>query len=47
MLQMPEAFIQYKEGLFAEDGSITVDSTREFLQGFVDRYAAWVRRVKA
>ncbi|HET6911789.1 MAG TPA: NADPH-dependent FMN reductase [Rhodanobacteraceae bacterium] len=44
MLQMPEAFIQYKEGLIAADGSITVDSTREFLQGFVDKYVAWVGR---
>ncbi|HET9834817.1 MAG TPA: NADPH-dependent FMN reductase [Rhodanobacteraceae bacterium] len=47
MLQMPEAFIQYKDGLFAEDGTVTVDSTREFLQGFVDRYVAWVKRFKA
>ncbi|MGN6314145.1 MAG: NADPH-dependent FMN reductase [Rhodanobacteraceae bacterium] len=44
MLQQPESFIQYKEGLFAADGSITVDSTREFLQGFVDKYVAWVSR---
>jgi chromate reductase len=47
MLQQPESFIQYKEGLIAPDGSITVDSTREFLQGFVDKYAAWVERFRA
>ncbi|HET6905993.1 MAG TPA: NADPH-dependent FMN reductase [Rhodanobacteraceae bacterium] len=47
MLQQPESFIQYKEGLFAADGTVTVDSTREFLRGFVDRFADWVKRLKA
>lgn len=47
MLQQPEAFVQFKDGLIAEDGSVTVDSTREFLQGFVDKYVAWVTRFKA
>ncbi|MGN6728484.1 MAG: NADPH-dependent FMN reductase [Rhodanobacteraceae bacterium] len=46
MLQQPESFIQYKQGLFAPDGSVTVDSTREFLQRFVERYVAWVQRFK-
>ncbi|HEX6613147.1 MAG TPA: NADPH-dependent FMN reductase [Rhodanobacteraceae bacterium] len=47
MLQQPEAFVQFKDDLVAEDGSVTVDSTREFLQGFVDKYVAWVQRFKA
>ncbi|MER3546813.1 MAG: NADPH-dependent FMN reductase [Rhodanobacteraceae bacterium] len=44
LLDAPEAFVQFKEGLVAEDGSVTVDSTREFLQKFVDRFAEWVER---
>ena len=40
-LGQPEAFIQAKEGLFAEDGSIGSGS-RDFLQGWVDKYVAWV-----
>jgi len=37
----PEAFIQAKEGLFDADGSIGAAS-RPFLQGWMDRYVAWV-----
>ena len=40
-LAQPEAFIQSKEGLFDAAGNIGSDS-RQFLQNWVDRYAAWV-----
>ena len=40
-LGQPEAFIQAKDGLFEPDGSIGAGS-REFLQGWVNRYLAWV-----
>ncbi len=43
-LAQPEVFIHFKDDLIAEDGSIANDGTRKFLQGFVDSYAAWVRR---
>jgi chromate reductase len=39
----PEAFIQMKDGLFEADGSIGAGS-KEFLQGWMDRYVAWVKR---
>ncbi|WCM91273.1 NAD(P)H-dependent oxidoreductase [Acidovorax sp. NCPPB 2350] len=42
-LGQPEAFIQAKDGLFNEDGSIG-EGSRQFLQTWVDKYAAWVRR---
>ncbi|WP_137917789.1 NAD(P)H-dependent oxidoreductase [Hydrogenophaga sp. 2FB] len=42
-LGQPEAFIQAKEGLFDKDGGIGADS-KEFLQKWVDAYAAWVRQ---
>lgn len=41
-LGQPEAFIQAKEGLFEFDGSIG-DASRQFLQGWTDRYIAWVK----
>ena len=44
MLQQPEAFVRYKEGLIAEDGSVTDEDVRKFLQNFVDRFTAWVER---
>lgn len=40
-LGQPEAFVQVKEGLFEADGSIGAAS-RQFLQGWMDRYVAWV-----
>lgn len=42
-LGQPEAFLQMKEGLFEADGSIGPTS-RKFLQGWMDRYAAWIRK---
>jgi len=42
-LGQPEVFIQAKEGLFNPDGSIGTES-RQFLQGWVDRYMAWVKK---
>jgi chromate reductase, NAD(P)H dehydrogenase (quinone) len=41
-LGQPEAFIQAKEGLFDADGNIGADS-RQFLQGWMDKYVAWVK----
>lgn len=45
-LGQPEAFIQAKEGLFDAAGNIGADS-RKFLQGWIDQYAAWVRKHNA
>lgn len=40
-LGQPEAYIQVKEGLFKDDGSIG-EGSRKFLQGWMDRYLEWV-----
>ena len=42
-LGQPEAFIQMKEGLFDASGEIGGDS-RKFLQNWMDRYVAWVKK---
>lgn len=42
-LGQPEAFIQAKDGLFEADGSIGATS-RQFLQGWMDRYVAWIKQ---
>ena len=44
VLAQPEVFIHFKDELIADDGTINNDGTRKFLQGFMDNYAAWVRR---
>jgi len=43
VLGQPEAFIHVKEGLFDETGNIGADS-RQFLQNWMDRYVAWVKK---
>ena len=42
-LGQPEAFIHAKEGLFDQSGNIGADS-KKFLQGWMDRYVAWVKK---
>ena len=42
-LGQPEAFIHAKEGLFDADGNIGAGS-RDFLQGWMDTYVAFIRR---
>jgi len=42
-LGQPEVFIQVKDGLFDEAGNIGPDS-KQFLQSWMDRYVAWVKK---
>ena len=42
-LGQPEAFIQAKDGLFNADGSIG-EGSKDFLQGWMNQYVAWVKR---
>ena len=42
-LGQPEVFIHHKEGLFDAAGQLS-DSTRKFLQGWMDAYVAFVNR---
>jgi chromate reductase, NAD(P)H dehydrogenase (quinone) len=46
VLGQPEVFLQAKDGLFDADGGIGPDS-RAFLQGWTDRYVAWVKKLAA
>ncbi len=45
LLGQPEVYLQFKDDLISPTGDIGDDSTRKFLQGFVDRYVAWIERV--
>ena len=42
-LAQPDAFIQAKDGLFDETGGIGPES-KKFLQKWMDRYVAWVKK---
>ncbi|MDB5724014.1 MAG: NADPH-dependent reductase [Novosphingobium sp.] len=42
-LGQPEAFIQHRDGMIAEDGTLT-DMSRDFVQEWLDTYLAFVAR---
>jgi chromate reductase len=42
-LGQPEVFLQNKEGLFDDKGHIAEGASKTFLQGWVDKYVAWIR----
>ncbi|HEX9945843.1 MAG TPA: NAD(P)H-dependent oxidoreductase [Thermoanaerobaculia bacterium] len=43
-LGQPEAFIHVKDGLFDENGNIANAESKGFLQNWMDRYVAWVKK---
>jgi len=46
-MNAPEAYIQFKPGLITDDGEITVDSTRDFLRGFMQDFYVFITRVRS
>lgn len=44
-MNAPEVYIQMTPGLVSDDGEVTVESTREFLAGFMARFADFITRV--
>ncbi|MBD8899670.1 NAD(P)H-dependent oxidoreductase [Rhodanobacter sp. DHG33] len=43
-LAQPEVFVHFKDELIDAEGHIGNENTQKFLQTFVDRYVAWVKR---
>lgn len=43
VLGQPEVFLTYKPGFFDAQGGIADEGTKQFLQGWMDRYVAFVR----
>ena len=46
-MQQPEAYIGGANKLFDANGSLTNDSTREFLKNFIDSFARWTELILA
>ena len=44
-LGQTEAYIHVRDGFFDEAGNIAHPETRKFLHGWMDKYAAWVKRL--
>ena len=47
LMGQPEVYMQFKDGLIDDEGTIGNEDTRKFLHGFVDTYVAWVTRALA
>ena len=43
-LCQPETYIQVGDGFFDADGGFALPRTQKYLQGWMDRYVAWVRK---
>ncbi len=43
-LGQPEVFIHVKDGLFDESGNIANAESKAFLQSWMDKYVAWVKK---
>ncbi|WP_157017916.1 NADPH-dependent FMN reductase [Mesorhizobium xinjiangense] len=44
-MNAPEAYIQFKEGMINDEGEVTVESTREFLRGYMAEFHSFIARV--
>jgi chromate reductase len=44
LMGQPEVYFTYKPELFDEQNNISDESTKAFLSGWVDRFAAWIAR---
>jgi chromate reductase len=44
-LGQPEVYLTAKDGFFDEAGNIANAETKKFLHGWMDKYAAWVKRL--
>ena len=42
-LGQPEVFLQAKDDLFDDKGHIGNEGTKKFLQGWMDKYVAWIK----
>lgn len=46
VMSQPELYLHFTPDLIAEDGTVSVDSTRQFLERYAAALAAWVERFK-
>ena len=46
-MNAPEAYIQFTPGLITDEGEVTVDSTLEFLRGYMAEYHTFIARVRS
>jgi chromate reductase len=45
LMNAPEAYIQFKEGMIDDDGEVTVPSTKEFLRNYMTEFHGFIEKV--
>ena len=45
LMNAPEAYIQFREGMITDDGEVTVPSTKEFLRNYMAEFHRFIERV--
>lgn len=45
-MNSPEAYIQFKPGLISDDGEVTNEKTKEFLQSYMKEFHLFIARVR-
>lgn len=45
LMNSPEAYIQFTDGLVTDDGKVTKDDTAEFLRNFMEEFHVFISRV--
>ena len=45
LMNAPEAYIQFKEGMITDDGEVAVPSTKEFLRNYITEFHRFIERV--
>lgn len=45
VMPLPEVYFTFKDEYFGPDGAVVDESRQVFLQGFVDKFAAWIDRM--
>ncbi len=46
-MNAPEAYIQFKPGLITDDGEVTIEATRKFLQDYMNDFRTFIMRVSS
>lgn len=46
VLGLPEVYLVYKPEMIDEKNTITNEDTKKFLQGFLDKFSAWVQKLQ-
>ncbi|HEU5047256.1 MAG TPA: NAD(P)H-dependent oxidoreductase [Rickettsiales bacterium] len=45
LMEQPELYLRGKDAMIDSEGNVAGEGTKQFLQGFIDRYVHWVKTI--